>query len=66
MNFNNLCKSSGRNDYEGGNKIVWNNKRWQRDNTLFYPIADPNGDFEVQGKKYLMREYTFGGDEDEV
>jgi hypothetical protein len=58
--------------YNGSKDILWNVcgetiiKRLAQNNTLYYPLADPNGDFEVQGKKYLMREYNFGGDEDEV
>ena len=58
--------------YNGNKEILWNVcgetifKRLTQDNSLFYPITDPNGDFEVQGKQYLMREYVFGGDEDEI
>ena len=58
--------------YNGNKEILWSVcgetiiKRLSAQNTLRYPIADPNGDFEVQGKKYLMRECIFGGDEDEV
>jgi hypothetical protein len=58
--------------YNGNKEILWNVcgetifKRLAHGNTLYYPIVNPNGDFEVQGKKYLMREYTFGGDEDEI
>ena len=57
----------------GGNKeILWNVcgetllARLAKDRTLSYPVADPNGDFEVQGKKYSMKEYVVGGDIDEV
>jgi hypothetical protein len=58
--------------YNGNKEILWNVcgetiiKRLSSENSLFYPIADPNGDFEVQGKRYLMREYVIGGDENEV
>ena len=58
--------------YNGNKEILWSVcgetiiKRLSSQNTLYYPIADPNGDFEVQGKKYLMKECAFGGDEDEV
>ena len=58
--------------YNGNKEILWNVcgetiiKRLSAQNTLYYPIVDPNGDFEVQGKKYLMREYACGGDEDEI
>jgi hypothetical protein len=58
--------------YNGNKEILWNVcgetivKRLSQDNTLCYPLAAHDGDFEVQGKKYRMKEYTFGGDEDEV
>jgi hypothetical protein len=58
--------------YNGNKEILWNVcgetiiKRLMERNTLCYPMADPNGDIEVQGKRYLMREYIVGGDEDEV
>jgi hypothetical protein len=58
--------------YNGNKEILWNVcgetiiKRLSDGRNLYYPIADPNGDFEVQGKKYSMREYTIGGDEDEI
>ena len=58
--------------YNGNKEILWNVcgetifKRLAQDNALCYPIVSPNGNFEVQGKKYLMREYVFGGDEDEI
>jgi hypothetical protein len=58
--------------YNGNKEILWNVcgetifKRLLRDTSLSYPFADPNGDFEVQGKKYVMRKYTFGGDENEI
>jgi hypothetical protein len=58
--------------YGGNKEILWNVcgetivKRLSQDRVLYYPMADKNGDFEVQGKKYLMTEYAFGGDEDEI
>lgn len=58
--------------YNGNKDILWNVcgetivKRLMKNNELCYPIADPNGDFEVQGKRYSMRKYSLGGDEDEV
>lgn len=58
--------------YNGSKEILWNVcgetifKRLSQNNTLSYPIVDPNGDFEVQGKKYVMREYVFGGDGYEI
>ena len=58
--------------YNGNKEILWNVcgetilKRLAQNNTLYYPIVDPNGDFEVQGKKYLMKEYTCRGDKDEI
>lgn len=58
--------------YNGNKEILWNVcgeiiiKRLAQDRTLWYPMADKNGEFAVQGKKYSMREYTFGGDEDEI
>lgn len=58
--------------YNGNKEILWSVcgetifNRLLQGNALHYPIADPNGDFEVQGKRYLMREYIVGGDENEV
>lgn len=58
--------------HNGNKEILWSVcgetifKRLSEKNSLFYPMADPNGDFEVQGKRYLMKEYLIGGDEDEV
>lgn len=58
--------------YNGNKEILWNVcgeiilNRLLLDRKLSYPIADTDGDFEVQGKKYLMREHDFGGDEDEI
>lgn len=57
----------------GGNKeILWSVcgetliQRLAQDRTLYYPIVDSNGDFEVQGKRYSMKEYIIGGDIYEV
>jgi hypothetical protein len=58
--------------YNGNKEILWNVcgetifNRLAQGKSLYYPSLDPNGDFEVQGKKYVMREYVFGGDKDEV
>jgi hypothetical protein len=58
--------------YNGNKEILWNVcgevifKRLAQNNTLYYPVVDVGGDFEVQGKKYSMKEYTIGGDSDEV
>ena len=58
--------------YGGNKEILWNVcgetiiKRLSQGRSFYYPMADKNGDFEVQGKKYFMTEYTFGGDEDEI
>jgi hypothetical protein len=58
--------------YNGNKEILWNVcgetifKRLIQGKSMYYPAVDPNGDFEVQGKKYVMREYLFGGDEDEI
>ena len=58
--------------YNGNKEILWNVcgetilGRLAHGKTLYYPAVSPNGDFEVQGKKYLMREYSLGGDIDEV
>jgi hypothetical protein len=58
--------------YNGNKEILWNVcgetllQRLAQDKEFYYPIADPNGDFEVQGKKYLMRKYSLGGDTYEI
>ena len=58
--------------YNGNKEILWNVcgetilKRLARDNILYYPMVDAGGDFDVQGKKYIMKEYAFGGDEYEI
>ena len=58
--------------YNGNKEILWNVcgetivKRLMKDNELYYPIVNPNGDFEVQGKRYSMRQYSLGGGEDEI
>ena len=41
-------------------------KRLSNTNKLYYPTINPDGDFEVQGKTYSMKEYVSGGDEYEV
>lgn len=59
-------------NYGGNKEILWNVcgeillNRLSKNNKLYFPVIDINGDFEVQGKKYSMREYVFGGDIDEV
>ena len=58
--------------YKGNKEILWNVcgetllNRLSKNHTLHYPIVDINGDFEVQGKKYSMKQYVPGGDEDEI
>jgi hypothetical protein len=58
--------------FNGNKEILWNVcgevliQRLAQNRKLYYPIADPSGDFEVQGKRYLMKEYELGGDVDEV
>ena len=58
--------------YNGNKEILWNVcgetifNRLAQDNHLYYPTIDENGDFEVQGKKYSMKEYVCGGDEYEI
>lgn len=58
--------------YNGNKEILWNVcgetlvNRLARNRVLYYPIVDPNGNFEVQGKRYLMKEYVPGGDFDEI
>ena len=58
--------------YNGNKEILWNVcgetiiKRLMKDNELYYPIADTDGDFEVQGKKYSMKQYLLGGEENEI
>ena len=58
--------------YNGNKEILWSVsgetllKRLAENHTLHYPILDSDGEFEVQGKLYSMRELPRGGDEDEV
>ena len=58
--------------HNGNKEILWSVcgetliQRLAQDRTLYYPIVDSDGDFEVQGKRYSMREYIIGGDIDEV
>lgn len=54
--------------HKGNKEILWNVcggtllGRLSQKGSLYYPALDPNGDFEVQGKKYSMKEYSLGGD----
>jgi hypothetical protein len=58
--------------YNGNKEILWNVcgetliRRLMEQNQLYYPARDANGDFEVQGKKYIMKQYVQGGEDDEV
>jgi hypothetical protein len=58
--------------YNGNKEILWNVcgetllKRLSQGRKLYYPMARSDGDFMVQGKRYVMKEYTVGGDMDEV
>lgn len=58
--------------YNGNKEILWNVcgetliRRLMGQNQLYYPARDANGDFEVQGKKYIMKQYVQGGDDNEV
>lgn len=58
--------------YNGNKEILWNVcgetliNRLSKDRTMYYPVIDSDGDFEVQGRKYSMKEYSFGGDEYEI
>jgi hypothetical protein len=58
--------------HNGNKEILWNVcgetliARLMQDRKLYYPMLDHNGEFEVQGKKYLMKEYMLGGDTDEI
>ena len=58
--------------YNGNKEILWNVsgetivKRLMEHNRLYYPVRCDNGDFEVQGKKYIMKEYAQGGEDNEV
>jgi hypothetical protein len=58
--------------YNGNKEILWNVcgetlvSRLAQNHTLYYPMASCDGEFEVQGKRYTMREYSLGGDIDEV
>ena len=58
--------------YNGNKEILWNVsgevilKRLSKNNSFCYPILDVNGDFEVQGKRYSMRQYTLGGGSNEI
>lgn len=58
--------------YHGNKEILWTVcgetllRRLSEGRTLYYPIVDVDGDFEVQGKKYSMKKYSPGGDDYEV
>ena len=58
--------------YNGNKEILWNVcgdvilERLARNRKLYYPAVDPDGDFEVQGKRYSMKEYVVGGDMYEI
>ena len=58
--------------YNGNKEILWGVcgetllQRLSYGRKLYYPAVDINGDFEVQGKRYSMREYISGGDFDEI
>jgi hypothetical protein len=58
--------------YNGNKEILWNVsgevivKRLSIGRSLYYPVIDADGDFEVQGKRYYMREYVLGGEVDEI
>ena len=58
--------------YGGNKEILWNTcgetliNRLSHGKPFCYPMANPNGDFEVQGKRYSMKECFLGGEEDEV
>jgi hypothetical protein len=54
--------------HKGNKEILWNVcgetllGRLSQKGSLYYPALNPTGDFEVQGKKYSMKEYSLGGD----
>ena len=58
--------------HNGNKEILWNVcgetlvNRLSQDRKLYYPIVDICGDFEVQGKRYAMKEHVVGGDVDEI
>lgn len=58
--------------HNGNKEILWNVcgetllARLLQNRKLYYPMLDHDGDFEVQGRKYSMREYVPGGDTDEI
>lgn len=58
--------------YNGNKEILWTTcgetliKRLMEHNQLYYPAIDTNGDFEVQGKRYIMKKYVQEGEDDEV
>lgn len=58
--------------HNGNKEILWNVcgetliARLMQDRNLYYPALDADGEFEVQGKKYTIKEYVLGGDTDEI
>jgi hypothetical protein len=58
--------------YNGNKEILWTVcgetlvNRLMEQHELYYPTRDEAGEFEVQGKKYTMRQYVQGGEYDEV
>lgn len=58
--------------HNGNKEILWNVcgevliARLAQNRKICYPMLNSEGDFEVQGKKYSMKEYMMGGDTDEI
>lgn len=58
--------------YNGNKEILWTVcgetlvNRLMEQYQLYYPARDEAGEFEVQGKKYTMKQYTQGGEYDEI
>ena len=58
--------------YKGNKEILWNVcgetllTRLSQNGKLYYPYLDPEGDFDVQGRRYSMKEYSLGGDMYEI
>ena len=58
--------------YNGNKEILWTVcgetlvNRLVEKNQLYYPARDDNGEFEVQGKRYTMKAYMQGGEDNEV
>lgn len=57
--------------YNGSKEILWNVcgetivRRLAKDSIMYYPALDPNGCFEVQGRKYSMVAYLQEEEENE-